>query len=96
MTSSHNDFIEIENKIYDGYRLNYKSELVSSTCPLDNKKYICDKSKLVYLTQNFDFELDLVDIKKSSIHGNGLFAKTDIKINDLITFYPGDTVECQS
>ena len=93
MTSNHNDFIEVENTIYDAYKLNYKSKLVSSRCPLDNKKYICDKLKLVYLTENIFVELDLVEIKKSSIHGNGLFAKTDIKINDLITFYPGDIVK---
>lgn len=34
--------------------------------------------------------MNKVHIKKSSIHGNGLFASKDIKSGEIITFYPGD------
>jgi len=42
------------------------------------------------LITKLSFNLDKVYIKKSKIHGNGLFAKNNINKNDIITFYPCD------
>jgi hypothetical protein len=84
---------EIEKFMYDTYLLNYKSKQLSSTCSLNNKKYIIDKLKLDNLSFILPFELNKVELKKSNIHGYGVFAKQQILKNELITFYPGDFVE---
>jgi SET domain-containing protein len=38
--------------------------------------------------------IDKVYVKQSEIHGKGVFAKRNIKPDEFVTFYPGDTVEC--
>ena len=84
---------DVEDFMYNTYVSTYKFKLKNSKCPLDNKKYTCDVMKLEFLSEILFVELDLVEIKPSTIHGNGVFAKKDIKKGDLITFYPGDVVE---
>ena len=83
------NLIEIENSMYD----RYKSSMELSTCLLNNKQYIIDKVKLENLNSILPFELNKVKLKKSNIHGYGVFAKRKIFKNELITFYPGDIVE---
>lgn len=49
---------------------------------------------LIYLQERlFSRKLDLVEIRPSSVHGRGVFAKKDIPKGTLVTFYPGDMVE---
>lgn len=45
------------------------------------------------MTRKLPFNIDKVCIKQSKIHGNGLFAKVNIKEGDIITFYPGDILQ---
>ncbi|KAK3241485.1 hypothetical protein CYMTET_48753 [Cymbomonas tetramitiformis] len=39
-----------------------------------------------------DLQLSRVEIKDSSLHGSGVFATRDLAENELITFYPGDSL----
>jgi SET domain-containing protein len=86
---------EIEQCMYNAYQRNCEKYLIDELCSLNNKKYIIDKLKLNYLSSILflSFELNKVELKKSNIHGYGVFAKQKILKNELITFYPGDMVE---
>ncbi len=86
---------DVEDFMYNQYISSYKSKLQITKCPLNNEKYTCDKRKLIMLSTQLEFELDLVEIKPSKIHGNGVFAKKNIKKDELITFYPGDIINYQ-
>ena len=83
---------EIE-EFLNQYKKNYKNQLEKSICTWNNNEYVIDKCKLKFLSQIFSFELDKVELKKSLIHGLGVFAKQNINKGELITFYPGDFVE---
>ena len=37
--------------------------------------------------------VDIIELKSSKIHGNGVFAKQHIKKGALVTFCPGDIIE---
>jgi SET domain-containing protein len=84
---------EIEDFLNNMYKKNYKSRLEKSICPLNNKEFIIDKCKLNFLSEIFSFAFDKVELKKSLIHGLGVFAKQNINKDEIITFYPGDFVE---
>jgi SET domain-containing protein len=87
------DVIEVESFLYDMYIKHYKSKLKYQKCGLNNKKYVIDYLKMEYLSSNFEFNLNKVEVKESNIHGVGVFAKQNILSGELITFYPGDIVE---
>jgi hypothetical protein len=87
------DVIEVESFLYDMYIKHYKSKLKYQKCGLNNKKYVVDYLKMENLSDNLPFELNKVEVKKSTIHGVGVFAKKNIFCGELITFYPGDIVE---
>lgn len=87
--------IAMENFLYHSYLKNYKSKIYWID-GLDNKKIIVDALKLEFLTTSLPLKLDKVEVKKSMIAGNGLFAKKKIMKDELITFYPGDIIEYTS
>jgi len=60
---------------------------------LEKGGYKIDSSKLYFLSKNIPFGLDKVEVKKSKVHGYGVFSKKNILKGELITFYPGDFVE---
>lgn len=51
-----------------------------------------DKLKVEMLLKNIPFNLDKVYVKPSKIHGLGVFAKSKIFKDEIITFYPGHYV----
>lgn len=48
------------------------------------------RNKDVLLHQKINLEMNKVEIKTSNIKGDGVFAKKDIQIGEIITFYPAD------
>lgn len=84
--------VMIESFLYETYQKNQKSKIYQLN-DLNNKKTIVDGLKIDYLTALFPFGLDKVEVRKSPIAGNGLFAKKKIIKDELITFYPGDIIE---
>jgi hypothetical protein len=84
---------EIEDFLNNMYKKIYKSQLEKSICPLNNKEYVIDKCKLNFLSKIFPFAFDKVKLRKSLIHGFGVFAKQNINKGEIITFYPGDFVQ---
>ena len=42
---------------------------------------------------SFGHSSNVYQIKASEIHGNGLFAKIDMKKNTIITYYDGETID---
>ena len=52
-----------------------------------------DYPRLHILSSTIQCNLDNVYLKESEIHGQGCFAKHDIKCGELITLYPGDVIE---
>ena len=62
-------------------------------CTLDNKRYLCNFKRMHTLSTMFPHGLNKVELKKSSVHGNGVFAKQNISEGELITFYPADIVK---
>lgn len=59
---------------------------------IEGRKHHVDDQKMHLLSMIISFKLDLVTVKPSKIHGNGVFAKRDIQKGELLTFYPGDKV----
>lgn len=95
---------EIEDFIYSTYLQKYKSNYLQKyksniellNIPVNEQKCInnkIDNVKLEYLSNILPFELNKVEVKKSKIHGYGVFAKKNILKDKLITFYPGDIIE---
>ena len=80
--------VDIEKFMYNWY----KSKVQLEKSQFDNKEYIIDILKLKILSSIFQFELNKVELKKSKIHGYGVFATKNISKDELITFYPGDIV----
>jgi hypothetical protein len=58
----------------------------------NNKKHIIHKLININIMIKQLLYNDSVLVKKSSIHGNGVFAKYDIKKNSIITIYPVDSL----
>ena len=83
---------EIED-LLNQYKKKYKNQLGKSIYTCNNNEYVIDKCNLKFLSQIFSFALDKVELKKSLIHGLGVFAKQNINKDEIITFYPGDFVE---
>lgn len=83
---------EIED-LLNKYKKKYKNQLGKSIYTYNNNDYVIDKCKLKFLSQIFSFAFDKVELKKSLIHGLGVFAKQNINKDEIITFYPGDFVE---
>ena len=80
-----------ELKLYeDLIQKSYKKEIIMHN--IDSKPHEVDKGKIKCL-RSTSCVINKVEIKQSEIHGKGVFAKKNIKIGELITFYPGDTVE---
>jgi SET domain-containing protein len=49
-----------------------------------------DKSRLDTIVTHVPMTLDNVELRPSRIHGRGVFAKRNIRENEIITFYPAD------
>lgn len=80
------------DRLNDLYKKNYTSYLQIAKEAKSGKEYNVDKCKMLILSSFYDFSLDNVYVKKSKVHGRGVFAKKDIVKGSLITFYPGDIV----
>ena len=52
-----------------------------------------DMNKLDIQSKILPFGLSKAFVSKSKVHGNGVFANSCIKKDELITFYPGDIVK---
>lgn len=85
-----NRLLKIMKRNYKEHHLDRRQVL---TCPQDGKKYSLDILKTQCLTDIKPFNLNNVVLKKSEIHGLGLFARHPIKKDEIITFYPGDIIE---
>ena len=88
---NHDDIKLIESSlelIYNCAQKDYKK------FKIHDKEYFLNNTKLKQLSSIVPFGLNKVQVKPSNIHGNGVFATKDIKIGELITFYPGNIVEC--
>jgi hypothetical protein len=88
-----NKTIEQMNIINKLYETNYKKYIVKDISTLTNKITNIDKLRINLMMKKTFKYLDNVEIRKSKIHGNGVFAKKDIEESDLITFYPVDILQ---
>jgi SET domain-containing protein len=59
---------------------------------VDIEKFMYNWYKSKVQLEKSQFELNKVELKKSKIHGYGVFATKNISKDELITFYPGDIV----
>lgn len=61
---------------------------------INNKNYLSNLTTMSIIFQSFKMNIinSSIEIRKSNIHGNGLFAKKDIIKGDIITFYPIDCI----
>jgi hypothetical protein len=76
-----------ELKFYEDLILgSYKANISYTT---NGKMY--DKGKIKCLSSTLCV-IDKVYVKQSEIHGKGVFAKQNIKPDEFVTFYPGDTL----
>jgi SET domain-containing protein len=80
---------DINKFLSENYEKNKYSEVITTP---DGKEIVFDIQKINLLKKILPFELSKVEVLKSNLHGNGVFAKTFIKKGELITFYPGDIV----
>tara|TARA_R110000868_G_C10864459_1_gene761776 strand:+ start:166 stop:798 length:633 start_codon:yes stop_codon:yes gene_type:complete len=80
---------KIENKILAKIQIEKQDEVYN----LLNKLNIVEDLQIKCLNkfQNYIPELK-IEIKKSNIHGYGVFATKNIKKNEIITFYPADII----
>ena len=69
--------IEELNKFYNTLLDKYK---------YDNNKLQLKKEQI--LLTNVEYPINKCYVKKSNIHGNGLYAKVSLKKREIITFYP--------
>jgi len=63
-------------------------DVEDNTIP-ENKESV-DTIRLNLLGEMFNYSIDAVELKKSNIHGRGVFASRNILIHEVITFYPAD------
>jgi SET domain-containing protein len=79
----------LETFIYRNYKKNYMGHWIQSV-GVDGSVRLIDIYRMRVMTSIFPIELDTVYISPSRVHGLGVFAKRDIKKDELLTFYPGD------
>lgn len=79
--------------IDQAYKNNYKNHIIKDKSTLSKKEMNIDKLRIDLMTKSLFSDLDIVEVRKSEIHGNGVFAKRDIKINEIITFYPAHILQ---
>jgi hypothetical protein len=68
-------------------------EVLTMMSSLENKKM---KDDYFLWTKFTAVSLNNVCVKKSKIHGNGVFATRNLKKNDVITFYPSHCIKTYS
>ena len=85
MTDKIIDKMNMINKIYED---NYQKYTVKDKSTLSNILVDIDELRIKLMMKTSFNDLDMVEVRKSNIHGNGVFAKVDININEIITFYP--------
>ncbi len=81
------------NMIDQLYENNYKKNIKTDKSSLSNKTTYIDSLRINLMTKSLFSDLDIAEVRKSEIHGNGVFAKRDIKINEIITFYPAHILQ---
>ena len=91
MNNDDHNIKHIEDFLYKTYLQNYKSKI--KILKINNNKNHIDYLKFEYLTWTLPFNLNNVEVRKSKVHGLGVFAKKKILKGELITFYPGDILE---
>lgn len=82
--------LECMNNLYNKF---YEQSLVSQLSPITNKINKIDELRVKLMTSMSFKTLNKVEVRKSNIHGNGVFAKQDIKKNEIVTFYPVDILQ---
>jgi len=75
------------------YENNYKNQIKYDYSPITNKINSIDILKRTLMNKLTFNKLDVVEVRKSTVHGNGVFAKQNIKKNDILTFYPVDILK---
>lgn len=75
------------------YENNYKNQIKYDYSPITNKINSIDILKRTLMNNMTFNKLDVVEVRKSNVHGNGVFAKQNIKKNDILTFYPVDILK---
>lgn len=67
--------------------------LISKIHKKDTNEII--KDMLIQMTKTpYPLKFNNIEIRKSKIHGNGVFATSDIEKNTIITFYPAHCIKC--
>jgi len=75
------------------YKKNYKNQIVYDKSPISNKINEIDVLKQSLMNNMTFNKLDVVEVRKSKVHGNGVFAKQNIKKDEILTFYPIDILK---
>jgi hypothetical protein len=78
------------NTIDNLYSTNYEQYIKIDKSTISGKNKIIDTLRMDLMVKELFKELNNVEVRKSNIHGNGVFAKKDINIDEIITFYPVD------
>lgn len=83
----------VHNLMLTQEKIDNKENYDFNTDNLDKKKlYIINKIININMAVRNIIHNDCVYVKKSLIHGNGVFAKYNIKKNSIITIYPIDSI----
>jgi len=88
-----NKTIEKMYMINQLYENNYNNHIIKDKSTLSKKEMNIDKLRIDLMMKKSFTDLDNAEVRKSEIHGNGVFAKKDIKIDEIITFYPADILQ---
>lgn len=80
------------NTIDNLYSKNYEQYIKIDKSTISGKTKVIDTLRLDLMVKELFKELNNVEVRKSNIHGNGVFAKKDINIDEIITFYPVDVL----
>ena len=75
------------------YKKNYLNEIKYDKSPISNKINKIDTLRQTLMNNMTFNKLDIVEVRNSKIHGKGVFAKRDIKENEILTFYPIDILK---
>ena len=84
------DKMDVIDQLYGN---NYKKYMIKDKSTLTNKSTVIDSLRIKIMMKPSFNDLDIVEIKKSKIHNNGVFAKRDIQIDEIITLYPVDILQ---
>lgn len=92
--SYENENNEINEEEKTILKMFYTSKLLISTIhKKDTNEIIMDM--LIQMTDTpYPLKCNNIEIRKSKIHGNGVFATTDIEKNTIVTFYPAHCIIC--